>query len=1055
MQDERILRKNGDRLCLENREYEIAGTQGQGGSSIVYRAFYRDSLIEGRKHWVLIKELYPCTRDFSVVRNDQGVIVWRDSGEQQRSMGRFLQGNEVNLELLEDHPAQISGNLVNCHAYGTYYSVLPLHGGEILQKRLETGAGPGLREAAVILKQILEGLRPFHDRRLLYLDISPDNILVFRGWALLIDFDSVWSMDQLSQESGSFSKKSGYTAPEICVPEERDSIGFATDLYSVCAVFFELLTGKRPDEVCGLLSEAAIFRSLEKCPVFQGEPLTAFLKTAEILIKGLDASARGRYQSISQLAEQLDELILRIDHKGVSHSALWECSRTAWERPAADPLDYIGQDIEIVSSNEPGKMANRNISAKELFAQLVNGADILLNGPGGMGKTRLLSELAEVCTQQYDPELPVFFYIGLGEYQGENKGEGYIRKQLMRYLNFSGQSGTMDDMTHELDRLLDQRLDGRVNLVLMLDGLNEAQESGKNLLPEIEELSRKSGVSILVTDRSDEVLQYALSGFKSAVLKPLNSRAVQAALDAGHVKSPEALPLRELLRNPMMLELYIRVSGFEREGVGKQTEKEAVLTADDLVRLYLERQLIFLQRRHHGTKDGQLRDAYILTHVLPAVAKKMGSSYRISGTGLAGAVQKSYERLKQAQFVERFPEYRDSADQLLAGWTKERWYGYVVNQLLSLALLCKCGEDSYRLFHDNIKSCLVKMAGENDKKMGVTAAELKETAAGWGEFLAAAYGVASFACDLYGIFVEEKKKKARASGPETAGYNGISYFLYMTEVYGIPVGIHPLKAGDLNCVNTYLEFRTSGDGGEDLQISVIQKGREKRGAFSTADENPVQTFRLQGCGIYDGKRAAKTIEVSRGDVCHQQQYDGGFTLTERGLSRICTLLRDGAPATIEELGLRPLLYQSRDVFRIKEYYDGRGYIKYTMYLEGGSGETCAVDMAGVAGVECFYDKQGRRVGMYFVDAHVERIAVDGVYVLVFRYDERDDLTMIGWLDQDNNLTDGRGGWACCRQIYDSFHNVIKTEYYDRNLKPVSGPEGAFRIQMTYIKGCIV
>lgn len=108
----------------------------------------------------------------------------------------------------------------------------------------------------------------------------------------------------------------------------------------------------------------------------------------------------------------------------------------------------------------------------------------------------------------------------------------------MRYLNFSGQTGTMDDMTHELDRLLDQRLDGRVNLVLMLDGLNEAQESGKNLLPEIEELSRKSGVSILVTDRSDEVLQYALSGFKSAVLKPLNSRAVQAALAAGHVKSP-------------------------------------------------------------------------------------------------------------------------------------------------------------------------------------------------------------------------------------------------------------------------------------------------------------------------------------------------------------------------------------------------------------------------------------------------------------------------------------------------------------------------------------
>lgn len=174
------------------------------------------------------------------------------------------------------------------------------------------------------------------------------------------------------------------------------------------------------------------------------------------------------------------------------------------------------------------------------------------------------------------------------------------------------------------------------------------------------------------------------------------------------------------------------------------------------------------------------------------------------------------------------------------------------------------------------------MAGENDKKMGVTAAELKETAAGWGELLAAAYGVASFASDLYGIFVEGKKKKARASGPETTGYTGNSYFLYMTEVYGIPVGIHPLKAGDLNCVNTYLEFRTSGDGGEDLQISVIQKGREKRGAFSTADENPVQTICLQDCGIYDGKRAAKTIEVSRGGCLPRTAVRRGLYLDGTG-----------------------------------------------------------------------------------------------------------------------------------------------------------------------------
>ncbi len=183
MQDERILRKNGDRLCLENRSMK-SPVHKDREEARSYTGRFTGFSDRGRKHWVLIKELYPCTRDSSVVEMIRGASFGVIPGNSREVWGGFCKANEVNLELLEDHPAQISGNLVNCHAYGTYYSVLPLHGGEILQKRLETGAGPGLREAAVILKQILEGLRPFHDRRLLYLDISPDNILVFRGWAL-------------------------------------------------------------------------------------------------------------------------------------------------------------------------------------------------------------------------------------------------------------------------------------------------------------------------------------------------------------------------------------------------------------------------------------------------------------------------------------------------------------------------------------------------------------------------------------------------------------------------------------------------------------------------------------------------------------------------------------------------------------------------------------------------------------------------------------------------------------------------------------------------------
>lgn len=1055
MKDERIVRAGGECVRLEDREYEISSVEGYGGSTVVYRAFYRDCLIEGQKHWVLIKELYPRTSDHSIYRNEQGIICWEDDGDRRRSKDRFCQANEVNLKLLEDHPSQIPGNLINCEAYGTYYSVLPLQGGETLQRSMEAVRKFTLRDIVMIMKEILESLRPFHDRRLLYLDISPDNILIFHGWAMLIDFDSVWDLDRLSQESHLFSKKEGYTAPEIYLPEERASVGFATDLYSVCAVFFELLTGTRTDEVCGLLSSATIYRALEESPVFQREPETAFLKTAEILIKGLDASASGRYQNISNMMEQLDELILRIDHKGVSHSVLWECSKMAWKKPSSSQSGYIDQDISVAAPNRVGAAGSTVTSLRGLTSMLIRGTDILLTGPGGMGKTRLLTELAGMFAEQYRPDMPVFFYIALGEYQKDNNKVGYIRKQLMRRLNFSEQIGNMSDMEHELDLLLDQKKNNQVNLVLLLDGLNEAKECGKNLIPEIEELSRRRGISILMTDRTDVTLQYALSEFRSAELKPLSNQAVQSALKSYHVHEPGTPELKELLRNPLMLELYIKIAALEREGGDKQTQKETILTVDDLVRLYLDNQLAVMQRSHHGDRAAQMRDAYIMTHVLPAVAKKMGTKYLISGTELTGVLRKSYERLKQDQFRERFPEYRNDIDQMLGEWTEDRWYGYVVNQLLNCALLFKCADDSYRLFHDNMKGYLMKRADENEDMMGMTAAEIQEAFLGIGEFLIAAYGLAVMVGNAFDMFKAARKAKAEAAEKEAAGYTRISYFLNATEIYGVPTGIHPIKASDLDYMNTYLEFRTSGDRGEDIQVLRFQKGTKVRDLFSVAWDSSVQSLHLPDCGTYNGEPCARSVYVEAGNIRYQQQYDETFLSSDWGPVRNNCLLREEKPVTFRDLNIEIFSYKRKNISRIEEYYSDKGYTRYMMFLEEVSGEKYAADCNDMAGIEYWYDEQGKKTAELFVNAEKQRIMIDGINGVGFIYDKKDNLTIIGYINADGNMINGWGGWAYCRQAYDCFHNVIKMEYYDQDDHPAVGPEGAFKILMMYKKGCVI
>lgn len=1049
MYTERTVREAGERIWLENKEYEIVGQEGAGGSCVVYRAFYRDRLIEEQKHWVLIKELYPITRNDSVRRSEQGDIRWDREEERCLDRDRFLRGNEVNLKLLEDHPEKIAGNLINCEAYGTYYSIIPLQGGEILKRGLERGRGFRLREAAVIVKQILEGLQPFHERGLIHLDISPDNILIHRGWAMLIDFDSAWSLDELAEGAYDLSGKTGYTAPEIYMPEEWGSVGFAADIYSVCAVFFELLTGKQASEISGYLTEAALYRYLKNCSVFEAEPAPAFLKTAEILMRGLDASASGRYQSIEQMAEQLDELLLRVDHRGVSHSALWECQRRTSENLTADQFEYIPQSVKITAPCGKGALSEADVTLKELSEMVAQGSNILLSGPGGLGKTRLLKELAATYARQYQPDQPVFFYIYLGEYQAEREEDQYIQRQLMRYLNFSDNMEHMSDMEHELELFLDRREKEHVNLVLLLDGLNEAAKNGKALIPEIERLSRKAGVAILAADRTDVILEHALFEFSGAVLQPLPEKAVQDRLSLMHVEEPEEAPLREMLANPMLLELYIKMTVLETENGVERKPDGNILTADDLVQRYLENQLTVMQRGHHDSRAQQLKDLYILNHFLPSVAQKMGARSLIRGSEMADLVRKSYEELNHEQFRDRFPEFRGYIGEILEN--EDQWYGCVVGQLLSLALISKCGEDSYRLIHDNFKNYLLKLAKEHDDKMGMTDEEFQETLVELGKMMFAIYGIGSL---VSSAIKKAIRTNAVPTRKEAEPYTRISYYADAAERYGVPFGIHPIKAKDLKNVNSYIEMRISSDGKTDIRAIRVKKGAEPWEGISVSEDRIIQSNYCSDCRVSEGIPVVRVMEVERGGICYQQRFEEKMVQTEHGLARISCLVRDGVPSSLKDLEIAVGAYERGDVTRIKEYYSEEGCTKYMMFLEGSSGEDYAADSHAAAGIEYEYDAKGRETAEFLVDADMKRISIEGVAGIGCVYDERDDLIVFGRIDEEEELVNGSDGWSYFRQTYDSYHNAVQIEYYDKDGCQAEGPEGVFCIRITYKAGCI-
>ena len=110
----------------------------------------------------------------------------------------------------------------------------------------------------------------------------------------------------------------------------------------------------------------------------------------KIMKKGLHVLARKRYGSVEQLYGEIKELLLRIDGKGISHSAAWENSCRRFKGYKGVGERYLERHIRM----EEGKgQEKRVLTQKQCLSRLESGGLMLLAGPGGMGKTRLLMQV--------------------------------------------------------------------------------------------------------------------------------------------------------------------------------------------------------------------------------------------------------------------------------------------------------------------------------------------------------------------------------------------------------------------------------------------------------------------------------------------------------------------------------------------------------------------------------------------------------------------------------------------------------------------------------------
>ncbi len=155
----------------------------------------------------------------------------------------------------------------------------------------------GLDEAAVLgwADQLLSALDYIHRHGLVHRDVKPANIRVTpEGHVFLVDFGLVKTFDPASPKTATAVR--GLGTPQYAPPEQYDAeMGHTeprSDLYSLGATMYHLITGKPPATVTQRVSNPGAFHSLREIkPGISPEVERVILRAMEVPIAKRFASA--------------------------------------------------------------------------------------------------------------------------------------------------------------------------------------------------------------------------------------------------------------------------------------------------------------------------------------------------------------------------------------------------------------------------------------------------------------------------------------------------------------------------------------------------------------------------------------------------------------------------------------------------------------------------------------------------------------------------------------------------------------------------------------------
>ena len=340
---------------LQGGKYRIDKSLGQGGFGITYLA---EQTNLNRK--ICIKEFFMKEygeRTESTNTDADATVLTGVSAVTSAAaeiMGRYREKfvKEARTIARLDHPG-----IVRIHDVfeesGTAYYVMDFIEGDNLNDMLKR-EGPLSEDRALrYIRQIADALSYVHSRNIMHLDVKPANVLIRKSddKAILIDFGTAKQYDSEGTQTSTtpIGLSAGYAPIEMTKPGGVQTFSPETDVYSLGATLYYLVTGQNPPDASELIEM-----------IMEGETLHYPGNISQTVIAAIEQALQTRKKRPQTVAAFL-ELLPAIKPERTEKKNVEFCPNCGDKlNPNAKFCPGCGSKIENTSLQEKSKVLTNN-----------------------------------------------------------------------------------------------------------------------------------------------------------------------------------------------------------------------------------------------------------------------------------------------------------------------------------------------------------------------------------------------------------------------------------------------------------------------------------------------------------------------------------------------------------------------------------------------------------------------------------------------------------------------------------------------------------------------